>query len=49
MQRHELIDRFKALKLYGMASVFDEAVTQGIRRQLTVQNGLTDGEKCTDS
>lgn len=41
MQRHELIDRFKALKLYGMASVFDEAVTQGIRRQLTVQEILS--------
>ena len=44
MQRHELIDRFKALKLYGMASAFDEAVTQGIRRQLTVQEIL--GQLC---
>jgi DNA replication protein DnaC len=44
MQRHELIDRLKALKLHGMASAFDEAVTQGIRRQLTVQEIL--GQLC---
>jgi DNA replication protein DnaC len=44
MQRHELIDRFKDLKLYGMAGAFDEAVTQGIRRQLTIQEIL--GQLC---
>ncbi len=44
MQRHELIDRFKGLKLYGMASAFDEAVTQGIRRHLTIQEIL--GQLC---
>jgi DNA replication protein DnaC len=41
MQRHELIDQLKTLKLYGMASAFDETVTQGIRRQLTVQEILS--------
>jgi len=40
MQRHELIDQLKALKLYGMAGAFDETVTQGIRRQLTAQEIL---------
>ena len=44
MQRHELIDRLKALKLHGMASAFDETVTQGIRRQLPVQEIL--GQLC---
>ena len=40
MQRHKLIDRLKALKFHGMAGAFDETVTQGIRRQLTVQEIL---------
>ena len=40
MQRHELIDQLKALKLYGMAGAFDETVTQRIRRQLTAQEIL---------
>jgi len=41
MQRHELIDQLRQLKLHGMASAFDEIVIQGVRRQLTVQEILT--------
>jgi DNA replication protein DnaC len=44
MQRHELIDLLKTLKLSGMVSTFDETVTQGIRRQQTVQEIL--GQLC---
>ncbi len=33
MQRHELIDLLKELKLYGMVSAYDETVTLGIKRQ----------------
>ena len=33
MQRHELIDQLKELKLYGMVSAYDETVTLGIKRQ----------------
>ena len=44
MQRHELIDLLKTLKLSGMVSAFDETVTQGIRRQQTVQEIL--GQLC---
>ena len=40
MQRHELIDQLRQLKLHGMASAFDEIVIQGVRRQLTVQEIL---------
>jgi len=40
MQRHELIEQLKRLKLHGMVCAFDEVVTQGIRRQLTVQEIL---------
>ena len=40
MQRHELIAQLGQLKLHGMASAFDEAVIQGVRRQLTVQEIL---------
>jgi DNA replication protein DnaC len=40
MERHELIDQLKALKLYGMVGVYDEAVTQGIRRNNSVQEIL---------
>jgi DNA replication protein DnaC len=44
MQRHELIDLLKKLKLYGMVNTFDETVTQGVRRQHTVQEIL--GQLC---
>ena len=37
MQRHELMDLLKTLKLYGMVSTFDETFTQGIRHQQTAQ------------
>lgn len=32
MQRHELLDTFRQLKLFGMAAAYDEVVLQGIRR-----------------
>lgn len=40
MLRHELIAQLGQLKLHGMASAFDEAVIQGVRRQLTVEEIL---------
>ena len=40
MERHNLIDTLRKLKLYGMVDVFDEAVTQGIRRKNTAQEIL---------
>jgi hypothetical protein len=36
MQRHEVIGLLKELKLHGMAGVFDETISQGIRRQQPV-------------
>ncbi len=33
---------FRALKLYGMADVFDEAVEQGVRRKHTINEILAD-------
>ena len=40
MQRHELIDQMKELKLFGMASAFDDAVTLGLRKKHTVHEIL---------
>jgi len=40
MERHDLIEKLRALKLYGMVGVYDEAVTQGIRRNNSVQEIL---------
>ena len=40
MERHEVIDQLRTLKLYGMVGVYDEAVTQGIRRNNSVQEIL---------
>ena len=40
MERHEVIDQLRALKLYGMVGVYDEAVTQGIRRHNSMQEIL---------
>ena len=40
MQRHEVIDQLRVLKLYGMVGVYDEAVTQGIRRNNSIQEIL---------
>ena len=40
MQRHELIDQMKELKLFGMAGAFDDAVTLGIRKKHTVHEIL---------
>jgi len=40
MQRHELIEMMRLLKLFGMVGAFDEIVTQGVRRKHTVQEIL---------
>jgi DNA replication protein DnaC len=40
MQRHDLLGLLRALKLYGMVAVFDEVVTQGIRRSTAIQDML---------
>jgi DNA replication protein DnaC len=40
MQRHELIEKMRELKLYGMVGEFDEVVTQGVRRKHTVHEVL---------
>lgn len=40
MERHNLINTLRKLKLYGMVGAFDEVVTQGIRRNNTVQEIL---------
>lgn len=42
MERHELLDLLKQLKLFGMVDAFDEAVIQGTRRKLTVQEILAE-------
>jgi DNA replication protein DnaC len=33
MQRHDVIDQLKDLKLHGMVSAFDETVTRGVKQQ----------------
>ena len=40
MERHEVIEQLRMLKLYGMVGVYDEEVTQGIRRNNSVQGIL---------
>jgi len=40
MERHEVIDQLRVLKLYGMIGVYDEAVTQGMRRNNSIQEIL---------
>lgn len=40
MERHEVLEQLRLLKLYGMVGVYDEAVTQGIRRNNSVQEIL---------
>ena len=40
MERHEVIEQLRILKLYGMVGVYDEAVTQGIRRNNSIQEIL---------
>jgi DNA replication protein DnaC len=40
MERHEVIEQLRTLKLYGMVGVYDEAVTQGIRRNNSAQEIL---------
>jgi len=40
MERHEIIEQLRLLKLYGMVGVYDEAVTQGIRRNNSVKEIL---------
>jgi DNA replication protein DnaC len=41
MQRHELLTRLKALKLYGMASAFEELAAESMRRELPAEVWLT--------
>lgn len=36
MQRHEVMEQLKALKLYGMVSAFDETVSRGVKQQQTM-------------
>lgn len=40
MQRHDLLSLLRALKLSGMIAVFDEVITQGIRRNTAIQDML---------
>jgi len=40
VERHEVIEQLRMLQLYGMVGVYDEAVTQGIRRNNSVQDIL---------
>jgi len=40
MQRHELLETFRQLKLFGMAGAYDEVVVQGIRRNHPVDEIL---------
>ncbi len=40
MERHNLIESLRELRLHGMVAVYDEAVTQGIRRNNSVQEIL---------
>lgn len=42
MQRHDMIDAMRGLRLKGMAGAFDEAVTTGLQRQRTTMEILTD-------
>lgn len=37
MYRHELIETLRTLKLYGMATAYDEAIVQGSRRKQPVE------------
>ena len=41
MQRHELIETMRELKLFGMVEAFDETVTQGVRKKHTVHEILS--------
>jgi DNA replication protein DnaC len=36
MQRHDVLEQLKALKLYGMAGSFEETLTHGVRQQQTM-------------
>lgn len=40
MERHEILTTLRSLKLHGMVEVFDEVVTQGIRRNVAIQEML---------
>ena len=44
MQRHELLELLKKLKLHGMVGTFDETITRGVKRQLSVHDIL--GQLC---
>jgi DNA replication protein DnaC len=42
MERHEIIDCMAELKLYGMRAVFDEILTNGVKRQHSVHKIIGD-------
>ena len=42
MQRHEIVAALKGLGLKGMVTAFDDAVTNGIRRERTIMEMLAD-------
>jgi len=42
MQRHEIVAALKGLGLKGMVTAFDDAVTNGIRRDRTIMEMLAD-------
>ena len=44
MHRHEILELLKKLKLHGMVATFDETVTQGVKRQLSIHDIL--GQLC---
>ena len=35
MERHDMLLKLKALKLYGMAAAFDEVIDEGVKRSRT--------------
>lgn len=42
MERHEILDLMKELKLYGMRSAMDEVLADGVKRQKPVQQIIAD-------
>lgn len=42
MERHDILDMMKALSLAGMRAAYDEVVSNGIKRQLPVQQIIGD-------
>ena len=42
MERHQILDMLRELKLYGMRAAFDEVVAAGLKRQLSVTHIIGD-------